>query len=230
MSEMVHNTPVNTGVRNSNAGHVNNATGTTEVQGQPINNYTAETQILTPQQTTTLKTQAKHTDNPGTLQYTAGKTKTKFQCTTQTQTIQANTINEGGDTTQTLAYGTTGSVSIIPPNPDLPGNPDTFCIGSNCTKSTGNQPIDNSNPPTPGDYANRYYSKINGTIEVTKSLQISDDENLCIGSKCGRVTGNANRTEFYGQDGRMDGPIEFTSSSNVKRGLVLGESVCIGSC
>lgn len=141
----------------------------------------------------------------------------------------ASTINEGGDTTSTLQWGTTGSVSIITPNPEFPDTPDTFCIGDQCTQSTGNQPVET----THGDYLNRRYGEINGTITVEQTINTGTDGDLCIGSECSPTPGDAHEEEFYGLDeegdGPMDGPIEFRGQAGDDRGLILQSGTCIGS-
>jgi hypothetical protein len=66
------------------------------------------------------------------------------------------------------------------------------------------------------------------------SVQISSNEQLCIGSGCPDFEGSANETELYGvqgggSDGPMDGPIEVLGGSDEKRGLPIEGSACFGS-
>jgi hypothetical protein len=217
----------NATVRNPNNQPINISEGTIYIQGQPVNNFTAEQKQIPPKQTTQVNTTA-NTTNLGTLQYIAGNTQETFQCTTQERIIQANTIHEGGGTTPALAWGTTGSTSIIVPEAEPRTTPDVFCIGNDCEESTGNQAVDDAE--TPGDYANRYFAKMNGTIEVTEQITVDQNEDLCIGSDCDEFDGEVPKSQFYGEDGVMDGPISFVGGSGDKRGIVLSDQACIGTC
>ena len=150
-----------------------------------------------------------------------------------------NGIHEGGDTTQTLQWGTTGDTSIILPDPQDALNPDTFCIGDQCTQSTGNQPVET----THGEYLNRDEGWMNGTLEVEQTINTGSDGELCIGSNCPTEDGNPElETCFYGTPGEeqqdcpvndesyeMDGPLQFDGEAGDDRGLILQSGTCIGT-
>lgn len=147
---------------------------------------------------------------------------------TTTTLTPAGLIHEGGDNTSTLEWGTTGSTSIVLPNPELPTNLQTFCIGNQCSESKGNAAPNAGTSRT--QYLNRDRGDLNGTLEVKESVKIGSTEGLCIGSNCLENPGSAPENELYGQDGVMDGPIVVKGEAGDVRGLPIdGSDACFGS-
>jgi hypothetical protein len=71
---------------------------------------------------------------------------------------------------------------------------------------------------------------MNGTISVTEEVSIDSNEDLCIGSRCGSDPGDAPPSQYYGEDGVLDGPVTFLGASGDERGIVAQGDICFGTC
>jgi hypothetical protein len=60
---------------------------------------------------------------------------------------------------------------------------------------------------------------LNGTVKVKDKIGVNSNKKMCIGSGCGQTPGNAPKTEVYGQDGEMDGPILIKYKGGDPRGI-----------
>jgi hypothetical protein len=153
--------------------------------------------------------------------------------TTDPTPIAASTIHEGGDNTSNLQWGTTGSVSIVLPDPtDGPFMLQEFCIGNQCPEDTDNVAPNAGTERT--QYLNRDIGELNGTITIKDAVSVSADEQLCIGSGCNATEGQAPDNEVYGSqdsggNGPMDGPVDVVGSVGESRGLPIEGSACFGS-